>query len=294
MFKTTLDQWFVFKTIVQQKGYSAAAEYLNRSQSTISYSMAKLQSQMGLQLVQMEGKHCVVTASGKRLLEMAQSILSDFEYLEQVANGISNGIEAQIKLSMDNIFPKDVLFQAITQFSEKFPATEVVVDEHIRLLFSDTQNYDLRIATSEDGLIPGPKLLEVRLLPVAHKEHPIFQSEQSSYVLSDLSKYKQIFYKRSFVDDDDSENSVPRRIWSVHSVESAVSAVKANLCFGCLPWHSIKELVESGIVRQIPVEPKLEIDIPLYLVEKNSLAQGPATQYLAQMIKDAASEYQAH
>lgn len=291
MFKTTLDQWFVFKTVVQQKGYSAAAEYLNRSQSTISYSMAKLQSQIGLQLVRMEGKHCSVTASGKRLLEMAQSILTDFEYLEQVASGISNGIEAQIKLSMDNIFPKDVLFQAITCFSEKFPSTEVIVDEHIRLLFSDSQNYDLRIATAEDGLIPGPKLLEVRLTPVAHREHPLFRTGQSYFVLSDLSKYKQIFYKRSFVDDD-SDHSVPRRIWSVHSVESAVSAIKANLCFGCLPWHSVRELVDSGLVRKIPMKPKIEIDVPLYLVEKNSLAQGPATQYLAEMIKVAAGNYQ--
>jgi len=41
--KTTLDQWYVLQSVIDCGGYAQAAEKLHRSQSSISYSVAKLQ-----------------------------------------------------------------------------------------------------------------------------------------------------------------------------------------------------------------------------------------------------------
>ncbi len=186
MYKTTIDQWLVFKTIVEENGYSAAAKVLNRSQSTISYSMAKLQSQLGVELLKVEGRQCELTPIGYTVLHRSRVVLEQLTDLEQSVCYLSDGIEAQISLAVEYIFPKDILFIAIREFNQRFPHTQVQIDEQLRLLPSDDLDYDIGISVSENGLLPGPKLLEITLIPVAHKEHPIFKQEGNMFTVGDL------------------------------------------------------------------------------------------------------------
>lgn len=285
MFKTTLEQWVVFKTIIEANGFSAAAEMLNRSQSTISYSMAKLQSQLNVQLIHIDGKRCELTPAGKNLLQAVSPLLDDFEYLENTASLLSNGIEAKISICIDNIFPKEILFQAIGIFNEKYPLTLVDIDENLRLLPSDNINYDIAITTSENGLIPGKKLLDIRLIPVAHSRHPLFQLDTTYFSCDQLSCYKQIFYQRNPIYENKHHTSDQRKYWSVYSLDAAIAAVKANLCYGWLPLHAITELLNSGELKQINLNTDTYCDIPLYLNEQHLKPKGPATQFLAEMIK---------
>ena len=286
MFKTTLDQWIVFKTVAEQKGFSAAAEVLNRSQSTISYSMSKLQSQIGVQLVYMEGKKCELTSSGKLLLQTVKTIINDFDYLETVAQGISKGIEANLTLSIDTLFPRELLFDAIASFGKQFPATEVFIDEHLRLMPSDKREYDLSISTSEHGLIPGPKLLDVPLIPVAHREHPIFTANIPYDSVEDIAAHKQIFYKRSLGTELETMPSTPNKMWTVDSLESAIAAIRANLCYGWLPKHHVESIIAQGEVQILSFENPPVCEVPLYLVEKNLVARGPAARCLAGLIRE--------
>lgn len=290
MYKTTLDQWLVFKTVVEENGFSAAAKALNRSQSTISYSMTKLQTQLNVQLITVEGKRCELTPAGRNLLQRAYPLLNDFEHLEQTADYLSDGVEANITLSVDTIFPKDILFAAITKFNQRFPLTQIHLKEHFRLLPSDDINFDIAISVSEDGLIPGPKLLEVSLVPVAHKDHPIFQIQEEINSLDQLRGYKQIFYQSSLRTHIETVPYMPQNIWSVHSIESAVAAIKSSLCYGWLPRHNITELLDSGIVKEIQFSKPLYFEIPLYLVEQNTHYKGPAIQYLKEMILESSQK----
>lgn len=284
MYKTTIDQWLVLKTVVEENGFSAAAKVLNRSQSTISYAITKLQSQLNVQLISVEGKRCELTPAGRNLLQRAYPLLSDFANLEQTAGYLADGIEANITLSVDSIFPKDILFTAITRFSQRFPLTQVDLKEHFRLLPSDNTQFDIAICVSEDGLIPGPKLLEVSLVPVAHQDHPIFATQQTAYPIEWLHNYKQIFYQNSLRSQLEDMPNVPQNTWSVSSIDSAIAAIKCNLCYGWLPRHNVTELLESGVFREIQLSQPHAYDIPLYLVGYNLTLKGVAVEYLKQML----------
>ena len=54
--KTTLEQWRMFKAVVEYGGYAQAADAIHKSQSTISYGVHKLQEQLGVQLLEVEGR----------------------------------------------------------------------------------------------------------------------------------------------------------------------------------------------------------------------------------------------
>jgi DNA-binding transcriptional LysR family regulator len=46
--RTTLDEWEILQAVVQLAGFAPAAKQLNRSRSTISYAIARLQKQLAL------------------------------------------------------------------------------------------------------------------------------------------------------------------------------------------------------------------------------------------------------
>ena len=49
---TTIDQWEVLEAVVQLGSFAAAASKMNRSQSTISYAISRLQEQFKIPLLE--------------------------------------------------------------------------------------------------------------------------------------------------------------------------------------------------------------------------------------------------
>lgn len=290
MYKTTLDQWLVFKMVFELGGFTAAADALNRSQSTISYSMAKLQKQLGVRLLVMDGKKCELTEIGTKLLHDVYPMLEGFEHLEKKANFLSSGVEANIHLTMESFFPRDVLYEAIAEFAQRYPFTQVNIQEQLRFRPSDEDSSDLAIGVSEDGLLPGPKLLDVKLIFVAHRDHPVFSEHKKALSMAQLAHYKGIHYQR-LGKNIERVGEIQSQRWMVNSVESAISAIKAKMCYGCLPEHSVCAFLESGEFKKIALSDETEYQIPLYLVVRKSPTMGEASQYLSTLLIEHSSHY---
>ena len=75
---TTLDAWEILQTVVQLGGFAPAAEKLNRSQSTISYAIGRLQDQLGVRLFEIHGRKAQLTELGRVLLADAEPHLAAF------------------------------------------------------------------------------------------------------------------------------------------------------------------------------------------------------------------------
>ena len=65
---TTLDQWEVLEAVIQSGSFAAAAAKMNRSQSTISYAVSRLQEQFKIPLLELKGRKAQLTEAGKALL----------------------------------------------------------------------------------------------------------------------------------------------------------------------------------------------------------------------------------
>src|ERR1700709_2642962 len=91
--KTTLEQWAVLAAVVDEGGFAQAALKLNRSQSAVSYALARLQDSLGIALLAVEGRKSVLTAPGRTLLGRARALLADAETLELLARSLQQGWE---------------------------------------------------------------------------------------------------------------------------------------------------------------------------------------------------------
>ncbi len=118
---TTLDAWEILQTVVQLGGFAPAAEKLNRSQSTISYAIGRLQEQLGVRLFEIQGRKAHLTELGRVLLADAEPHLAGFHQLEQRARLMASGGASEVRLSVDSIFPDSRLFAALASFSSSFP-----------------------------------------------------------------------------------------------------------------------------------------------------------------------------
>src|SRR3984885_4621224 len=92
--KTTLEQWAVLAAVVDEGGFAQAAAVLNRSQSAISYSVARLPESLDLPLLVVEGRKSVLPPHGQPLLARGRTFVKELGKLEALARSLKQGWES--------------------------------------------------------------------------------------------------------------------------------------------------------------------------------------------------------
>ena len=68
--------------------HAQAATALHRSQSAVSYAVARLQEELDVPLLVIEGRKAVLTPHGETLLQRARGLLRDMNTLELLARSL--------------------------------------------------------------------------------------------------------------------------------------------------------------------------------------------------------------
>ena len=123
----TLDQLRVLVTVTEEGSFSAAARKLGRVQSAISQAVQSLESALGVQLFDREGKIPHLNDAGRVLLADARRLIGGAEALKAKAESFSEGVEPELTLAVDAMFPSPVLIQSLRALSEVYPCLQVTV-----------------------------------------------------------------------------------------------------------------------------------------------------------------------
>ena len=287
--RVTIEQWRVFQAIIEQGGYAQAAKYLHRSQSAISYSMSKLQEQLGIPLVKVEGRKAVLTEQGQILLDRSRKLIDEASEIENFARHLSQGREAEIKLVVDAAFPNDLLMSALAKFAKQSEGTRVQLREVILsgandALLSDEVDLVIGVETPS-GYLADP-LIEVELLAVAHPEHPLHQLGRE-ITSSDLAQHMHVVIRDSGEHEkmDVGWLSSQDR-WTVSSIDSALNAIKHGLGYGWLPSNRLIEPLGDGELKPLLLEQGEKYKAFLFMSFGHPQNIGPATRELANIIKN--------
>lgn len=287
--KITIEQWRVFQAIIEQGGYAQAAAYLHRSQSAISYSMSKLQKQLGIPLLRVQGRKAVLTEQGQILLHRSRKLIDEASEIENFAHHLSQGREAEIKLVVDAAFPNDLLMEALSRFAKQSQGTrvqlrEVILSGAIDALVSDEAELVIGIDTPS-GYLSDP-LIEVELIAVAHPEHPLQQLERE-ITSADLAQHMHVVISDSGQHDkmDVGWLSSQDR-WTVSSIDSALNAIKHGLGYGWLPSNRLIEPLADGELKPLLLEQGERYKAYLFISFGHPQNIGPATKEFAKIIKD--------
>ena len=121
--RVSLDQLRAFIATVDEGSFSGAARKLLRAQSVISDMVANLEGQIGVALFDRTGRYPKLTAQGTVLLGDARSIVTGVDFMKARAKGMSSGLEAELAVVVEGLFPIETITHVAKQFREHFPGT---------------------------------------------------------------------------------------------------------------------------------------------------------------------------
>lgn len=294
--KTTLDQWRALQAVVDHGGYAQAAEHLYRSQSTISYAIRKLQRQLGVQLLVVEGRKARLTEAGDALIRRARQCLQEVADLEQLAQSLSVGREAEIRLVVEAAFPNNLLLHALKAFAPLSGGTRVQLKEVV-LSGADealaSGEADLVISAFNPPEYLGDVIYQAEFVAVAHPGHHLHRLGRE-LSMSDLEREVHVVIR-----DSGARHSVDvgwlgaEHRWTVTSIDTALAAVVAGLGFSWLPYDKIGEHLEDGSLAILPLQEGRSYKSNLYMFFGKPNNVGPATRELAAIIRRCTSAHSA-
>jgi DNA-binding transcriptional LysR family regulator len=290
--RVTLEQWRVLQAVVDHGGFAQAAQRLHRSQSSVSYTVARLQEQLGLPLLQLEGRKARLTAAGEVLLRRSRQLVGDAVELEALAQNLEQGWEPEVRLVVDAAFPSAHLMTALKQFvplsrGSRVQLNEVVLSGADEALLEGRA--DLVIGTQVPQGFLGDPLLEVEFVAVAHQRHALHRLGRE-LTHDDLRRELQVVIRDSGLHSQrDTGWLGSEHRWSVTSLDKAVEALVNELGFGWVPLHEVYEYIEQGVLKPLPLREGQRRFATLYLIPGHPERIGPATRLLDKILRESCS-----
>ncbi|MDN4503462.1 LysR family transcriptional regulator [Alteromonadaceae bacterium BrNp21-10] len=286
----TLEQWATFKTVVDEGSFAKAAEVLNKSQSSVSYIISRLEAQLPTPALQQQGRKAELTDAGKQLYRHASNLLVQAQELENIAHYLASGWESQINIAIDAIVQRGPLFCALQQFSIESPQTR------INILETTLSATDEAILFRQADIVLTPQIVTGHLgtpLGMSHlhyvcaASHPLAKLDRAISE-EDLKQHRQIVIRDSGVKrQKDSGWLGAEQRWTFSHFSTSIQAIGAGLGFAALPIEIIKAEIESGELVTLQLSFDAQRQLPLYLVRTARETSGPATLDLAEKIVQA-------
>jgi DNA-binding transcriptional LysR family regulator len=119
----SLDQLRTFIAAADESSFSAAGRRLRRAQSVVSQTLANLEGQLGVKLFDRSARFPALTDQGRPLPADARSVAANVDLFRARAKDLAGGLEAELSVVADVMFPVEPFTVAVAAFQEKFPAT---------------------------------------------------------------------------------------------------------------------------------------------------------------------------
>lgn len=287
--KVTLEQWRALIAVIDAGGYAKAAELLNKSQSAISYSIAQLESALGVKVFQLQGRKAVPSPAGDLLYRRARQLLEQAERLEKSAGCLSIKVEPLVKIAADIIIPPIRVLQCLEIFAQDFPDTRVEIFESVLSGTEDAllqRQVDLAIGGRVPTGFMGEKLVTVTMHGVSSPDHPL-QKLGRAINFEDMRQHRQIIVRDSgqYRRRTEGWQEADQR-WTVSHIKTSLDAIRMGLGYAWLPDAYTHEDIAAGRLKYLPVEVGAVREVPTYLTFADNEFAGPATRRLAQVLKE--------
>jgi len=286
--RVTLDQWRTLQAVVDHGGFAQAAEVLHRSQSSVSYTVARMQDQLGVPLLRIDGRKAVLTEAGGVLLRRSRQLVKQASQLEDLAHHMEQGWEAEVRLVVDAAYPNARLVRALTAFMPQSRGCRVRLREEVlsgveEVLLEGVA--DLAISSFNIPGYLGAELSAVEFVAVAHPDHPLHRLQRELH-FQDLESQLQVVIR-------DSGRQQPRDMgwlgaeqrWTVGSLATAAAFVGSGLGFAWLPRHMIERELKEGVLKQLPLDQGGSRHPLFFLYSNKDKPLGPATQILVELLR---------
>jgi len=285
--RISLDQWSALVAVVEAGGYAAASARLHRTQSTVTYTIKKLEDRLGLKVFELQGRKAVLTPIGQVLYRRGKALLEEASRVEHAASALARGWEPEIRLAVDIIFPTWLLLDCLAAFGRERPDTRI---ELIESVLGGTEEaltegrVDLAIGGNVPGGFLGDALMQVRFVCAAAPTHPLHQLGRT-LTLDDLRQHRHLVVRDSGALRSRSGGWLNEKRWTMTHKATSIRAARMGLGYAWYPEENIREELADGTLVPLPLAEGRERYATLYLVYADAESAGPGTRRLAEILR---------
>ena len=285
--RISLDQWNALVAVVEAGGYAPASARLHRTQSTVTYTIKKLEDLLGVKVFELQGRKAALTATGQVLYRRGKALLEEAGRVERAAAELARGWEPEIRLAVDIIFPTWLLLDCCAAFGTERPDTRI---ELIESVLGGTEEaltegrVDLAIGGNVPGGFLGDPLMQVRFVCAAAPMHPLHQLGRV-LTLDDLRQHRHLVVRDSGALRSRSGGWLNERRWTVTHKATSIRAACMGLGFAWYPEENIRDELASGALLPLPLAEGRERYATLYLIYADAEATGPGARRLAEILR---------
>jgi DNA-binding transcriptional LysR family regulator len=248
-----------------------------------------MESLLGVKVFELRGRKAVLTPTGELLYKRAKVILEDTARLEKAAGELAKGWEPEIRIAVDILFPTWLLLKCFAEYCAEHPDTHLELYETV-LGGTEEALAERRVGFAIGSSVPqgfaGDILMPVRTVCVAAPSHPLHALGRT-LTLADLRPHRHILIR------DSGEQRVRPTGWlnelrlTVSNKATSIHAVATGMGYAWYPEDWIREELERGALRPLPLREGAEKAGTLYLVFADREAAGPGTLRLAGIFREA-------
>jgi DNA-binding transcriptional LysR family regulator len=288
----SLDQLRTFIAAADEGSFSAAGRRLKRAQSVVSQTLANLEGQLGVKLFDRGGRFPVLTDQGRALLANARTVAGDVDLFKARAKSLAGGLEPELSVAVDVMFPVATFTATVAAFQKKFPATLLKFDVESSSVVEPVLEGRCAIGVVGSWSVMPPQLscealLSVRIAIVVSPQHPL-ATHRGAIPPTVLAKHIQLLH----IDPADVSRTfgtVSRspRVWHLSHLGAKLAFLRAGLGFGGLPIHMIEADLASGALVQITLEdgPPGGFVITMSGIHRTDSPPGPAGRWFIEQLK---------
>ncbi len=288
----TLEQLRVFVAVIDQGSFSKAARELHRTQSVVSYTIANLEAQLNVALFDRSKRKPTLTEAGKAVLADARTVSMKVDALRARAKTLAQGVEAEVSIAVDVMFPNCRLVAALQAFQLQFPT----VGLRLRIEALGAVMHLVSERVCQIG-ITGPMLDfsdafqsqpvgSITMIPVAAPTHPLALID--GIIPTEVARdYTQlVLTDRSQLTAGQNFGVIAVRDWRLGDLGAKHMLLRTGLGWGSMPEEMIREDLDQGKLVHLQLAHMISLEYTLHLINRVDEAPGLAGRWLMQYLLD--------
>lgn len=290
----TIDQLRVFRQVAEAGSFSAAARAMHRAQSAVTYAVQKLEGQVGVDLFDRGGYRPVLSEAGRALLPRAVRILEELAAFGDQARGIAGGLEPEVSLVAEAMYPTPRLVRVLSEFQGRFPSVQLRI--HVESLGATAQavldgRADLGIGLEFAATLPDLDTVpmgEIELAPVAAPSHPLAKISGKIQPEQLRDHVQLVLADRSKLTEGRDYSVFALRTWRLADLGARHEMLLAGLGWGSMPIHMVDDDLAAGRLVRLDIRrPDGLTKLPrpaVVLARRKDKVLGPAGKWLAERL----------
>jgi DNA-binding transcriptional LysR family regulator len=244
----TLANISVLAAVVEGGSFARAADALGLSPSGVSRAVGRLETSIGVRLLDRTTRSVMLTDEGRRLYQEIGPLLASIGDAVTMTAGASAAVQGRLRVNVDGYFSRRMLAAHLAKFLDRYPelSLELVTRDQLGDLVADGFDIAIRFGQPPSSSLIARKLLETRTVTVAAPSY--IRKHGRPETPADLVQHACIQMRNSLTGEPmEWEYKLGRKIVPAKTSGRLLVTDAGTLLGACLAGAGIARLKASGV-----------------------------------------------